>query len=127
MDGLQRRRAGLLVLAGVLGMCVSFAQHGGKPPAEMPTIRVSTNVELVLPQKWYNEIWAPFVKDSYTVTVRTKDGKQSQLADVKNTVIKELKTARGMQNAYTEAKKAHDVIYQEDNFEAYENRERKSF
>jgi peptidyl-prolyl cis-trans isomerase D len=50
---------------------------------------------------------------------RTKDGKQSQLADVKNTVIKELKTARGMQNAYTEAKKAHDVIYQEDNFEAY--------
>ncbi len=77
MDGLQRRRAGLLVLAGVLGMCVSFAQHGGKPPAEMPTIRVSTNVELVLPQKWYNEIWAPFVKDSYTVTVRTKDGKQS--------------------------------------------------
>jgi peptidyl-prolyl cis-trans isomerase D len=54
-------------------------------------------------------------KDKY----RTKDGKQSQLVDVKNTIIKELKTARGMQNAYTEVKKAHDTIYQEDNFDAY--------
>ena len=50
---------------------------------------------------------------------RTKDGKQLQLADVKNAIIKELKMARGMQNAYTEAKKVHDIIYQEDNFDAY--------
>lgn len=53
---------------------------------------------------------------------RTKDGKQSQLADVKNAIIKELKTARGMQNAYAEAKKVHDIIYQEDNFDAYVNK-----
>ena len=50
---------------------------------------------------------------------RTKDGKQSQLADVKNAIIKELKMSRGMQNAYTDAKKVHDTIYQEDNFDAY--------
>ena len=54
-------------------------------------------------------------KDKY----RTKNGKQSQLADVKNAIVKELKTSRGMQNAYTEAKKIHDIIYQEDNFDAY--------
>ncbi len=34
-------------------------------------------------------------------------------------VLKELMNSRGMQNAYTEAKKAHDTIYQEDNFTAY--------
>jgi peptidyl-prolyl cis-trans isomerase D len=54
-------------------------------------------------------------KDKY----KTKDGKQSQLADVRNAVLKELLKLRGMQNAYIEAKKAHDIIYQEDNFEAY--------
>ncbi len=54
-------------------------------------------------------------KDNY----RTKDGKQSQLTDVKNVIAKELKTSRGMQNAFAEAKKAHDTIYQEDNFDAY--------
>lgn len=53
---------------------------------------------------------------------RTKDGKQSQLADVKKAIAKELKTSRGMQNAYTEAKKVHDIIYQEDNFDAYVNK-----
>jgi peptidyl-prolyl cis-trans isomerase D len=50
---------------------------------------------------------------------QTKDGKQSPLADVKSSIIKELKTSRGMQKAFTEAKKAHDIIYQEDNFDAY--------
>lgn len=54
-------------------------------------------------------------KDKY----RTKDGKQLQLADVKNAIAKELKTSRGMQNAYAEAKKIHDIVYQEDNFDAY--------
>jgi peptidyl-prolyl cis-trans isomerase D len=49
----------------------------------------------------------------------TKDGKQSPLADVKNAIIKEMKTSRGMQKAFTEAKKAHDTIYQEDNFDTY--------
>ena len=31
---------------------------------------------VVLPQKWYNEIWAPFLKDS-AVTIRTKGWKKS--------------------------------------------------
>ncbi len=41
---------------------------------------------------------------------------------MKNTIIKEFKKTRGMQNAYIEAKKAHDVIYQEDNFDVYGNK-----
>ena len=54
-------------------------------------------------------------KDKY----KTKDGKPLQFADARGAVIKELMKLRGMQIAYTEAKKAHDTIYQEDNFEAY--------
>lgn len=54
-------------------------------------------------------------KDKYI----TKDGKQLQFADARSAVIKELMNMRGMQIAYTEAKKAHDTIYQEENFEAY--------
>lgn len=50
---------------------------------------------------------------------RTKDGKQLEFTDARNMVIKELMNLRGMQNAYIEAKKAHDTIYQEDNFDAY--------
>jgi peptidyl-prolyl cis-trans isomerase D len=50
---------------------------------------------------------------------KTKDGKQSQFAQVRGEVIKELMNMRGMQTAYTAAKKAHDTIYQEDNFTAY--------
>lgn len=54
-------------------------------------------------------------KDKY----KTKDGKQLQFNDARGAVIKELMKLRGMQIAYTEAKKAHDTIYQEDNFETY--------
>ena len=54
-------------------------------------------------------------KDKY----KTKDGKQLQFAEARGAVINELMKLRGMQIAYTEAKKAHDIIYQEDNFEAY--------
>ena len=54
-------------------------------------------------------------KDKY----KTKDGKQKQLADVKNEIVKEIRKTRGMQNAFSEAKKSHDIIYQEDNFDAY--------
>jgi len=50
---------------------------------------------------------------------KTKDGKQLQLADARPAVVKELMKLRGMQAAYTEAKKAHDTIYQEDNFAAF--------
>ena len=54
-------------------------------------------------------------KDKY----KTKDGKQIQLQDAQTAVRKELRKMRGMQEAYTVAKKAHDVIYQEENFDAY--------
>jgi len=54
-------------------------------------------------------------KDAY----KGKDGKPMGLDEAKPLIIKELKQGRGMQNAFTEAKKAHDTIYQEDNFDAY--------
>jgi peptidyl-prolyl cis-trans isomerase D len=54
-------------------------------------------------------------KDKY----KTKEGKLLQLQDVRGVVLKELRKIRGMQQASTDAKKAHDIIYQEDNFEAY--------
>lgn len=54
-------------------------------------------------------------KDKY----KTKEGKQLQLQNVRDAVWKELRKRRGMQQAYTDAKKAHDIIYQEDNFDAY--------
>jgi len=44
------------------------------------------------------------------------------LEDVKGSIIKELKSSRGMQSAYIEAKKAHDIIYQEDNIDIYGNK-----
>ncbi|MEN6375827.1 MAG: SurA N-terminal domain-containing protein [Smithella sp.] len=54
-------------------------------------------------------------KDKY----KTKEGKQLQFAEARSAVASELRNIRGMQAAYTEAKKAHDTIYQEENFEAY--------
>jgi peptidyl-prolyl cis-trans isomerase D len=69
------------------------------------------------------------IKDFYnrnTDRYRTKDGKQKQLADVKNEIIKEIKKAKGMQNAFSEAKKSHDIIYQEDNFDSYATKNRLS-
>ena len=59
---------------------------------------------------------------SYKDKYKTKDGKPLPLTDVKSAIVKELKKTRGMQNAYVEAKKAHDIIYQEDKFEAYGNK-----
>lgn len=61
-------------------------------------------------------------RDNY----KTRDGKQAQLADVKKDILKEIKKMRGMQNAFAEAKKAHDTIYQEDNFDAYANKSKLS-
>jgi peptidyl-prolyl cis-trans isomerase D len=65
------------------------------------------------------------IRDYYNLNrdkYRKKDGKQLALADVKNDIIKGFKKTRGMQSAYTEAKKARNVIYQEDNFEEYSNK-----
>ncbi|MEN6620141.1 MAG: SurA N-terminal domain-containing protein [Smithella sp.] len=50
---------------------------------------------------------------------KNKEGKSLDFADARSMVAKELKNLKGMQNAYFEAKKAHDTIYQEDNFDAY--------
>ncbi len=50
---------------------------------------------------------------------KTKDGKQLQFNESRSAVHKELMKLRGMQIASVEAKKAHDTIYQEDNFAAY--------
>jgi peptidyl-prolyl cis-trans isomerase D len=59
-------------------------------------------------------------KDKYV----TKDGKPMPLANVQDAVIKELKKTRGMQEAYLAAKKARDIIYQENNMEDYGNKNR---
>ncbi len=57
-------------------------------------------------------------KDKY----KTKDGKQLSLSDAQGSITKELKKTRGLPNAYSEARKARDVIYQEDNMEVYGNK-----
>jgi len=54
-------------------------------------------------------------KESY----KGKDGKLLGQEEAKPMIIKELKQGRGMQNAFAEAKKAHDTIYQDDKFDAY--------
>ena len=59
---------------------------------------------------------------SYKDKYKTKDGKQLSLDNVKGDIVKELKQSRGTQKAYVEAKKAHDIIYQEDNMDAYGNK-----
>ena len=56
---------------------------------------------------------------SYKDKYKSKDGKQLSLVDVKGIIVNELKKTRGLQNAFADAKKAHDIIYQEENFEAY--------
>lgn len=54
-------------------------------------------------------------KDNY----KGKDGNPMGLEEARPMIIKELKKGRGMQDAFAEAKKAHDTIYQEENFDAY--------
>ncbi|MBN1363634.1 MAG: SurA N-terminal domain-containing protein [Syntrophaceae bacterium] len=57
--------------------------------------------------------------NSYRDKYKTKDGKPLPLDSARDSIIKELKITRGKQNAYQAAKKARDVIYQEDNMEDY--------
>ena len=54
-------------------------------------------------------------KDDY----KNKDGKPLGLDEVKSQIIKEFKQNEGMKKAYELAKKAHDTIYQEQNFDKY--------
>ena len=49
----------------------------------------------------------------------TKDKKVQPLAEVRGRIIAEMALVRGMYAASDEAKKAHDTIYQEENFDAY--------
>jgi peptidyl-prolyl cis-trans isomerase D len=52
-------------------------------------------------------------------SLKGKDGKPAPLSDVKDKIISELKQVQGMYIAADEAKKAHDVIYQKENFDDY--------
>lgn len=54
-------------------------------------------------------------KDNY----RNKEGKQMSFAEAKNIIVQQLRVIRGTQKAQAEAKKARDVIYQENNFDEY--------
>ena len=49
----------------------------------------------------------------------TKDKKVQPLAEVRERIVAELARVRGMNRASDEAKKAHDTIYQDENFDAY--------
>jgi len=68
------------------------------------------------------EISSSDIKDFYNrrkENYKGKDGKPLSLDQATPAIIKEMKQVRGMQTAYSEAKKAHDTIYQEDNFDVY--------
>ncbi len=62
------------------------------------------------------------IKDYYDLN-KTKFAKPSgeslPLHEVKDKIIAEIKSVKGMNAAWSEAKKAHDIIYQEENFEEY--------
>jgi len=47
------------------------------------------------------------------------NGKIKPLPEVKNRIVSRLQSTKGMDMAFEEAKKAHDTIYQEENFEEY--------
>jgi len=57
-------------------------------------------------------------KDKY----KAKDGKQLSLSGAQGSITKEIKKTRGLPQAYSDARKARDVIYQEDNMESYGNK-----
>ncbi|MDQ5986073.1 MAG: Peptidyl-prolyl cis-trans isomerase D [Syntrophus sp. SKADARSKE-3] len=48
-----------------------------------------------------------------------KTDKVQPLSSVRDKLVGEIKHSKGMRIAYEEAKKAHDVIYQQNNFDAY--------
>lgn len=49
----------------------------------------------------------------------TKDKKVKPLAEVRDTIMADLRLVKGMYAASDEAKKAHDTIYQNENFDAF--------
>ncbi|MBN1470334.1 MAG: SurA N-terminal domain-containing protein [Syntrophaceae bacterium] len=56
---------------------------------------------------------------SYKDKYKTKDGKEAPPDKVRGDIIKDMKKIRGMQTAQTEARKAREEIYQENNMDAY--------
>ncbi|MDD5722748.1 MAG: SurA N-terminal domain-containing protein [Syntrophales bacterium] len=49
----------------------------------------------------------------------TDNGKATPLSEVREEIVSKLKSMRGMDAAFKEATKAHDTIYQDENFEEY--------
>ena len=47
------------------------------------------------------------------------NGKTKPLSEVRSQIVSKLKSTKGMDAAFEEAKRAHDAIYQEENFEEY--------
>lgn len=91
--------------------------------------------EFRIPQKGVIEYFS-FVGDSFGKALDISDdeieeyyenhksefednGKTKPLAKVKGGIISRLKSIKGMDAAFEEAKEAHDTIYQEENFEEY--------
>ncbi|MBN1663266.1 MAG: SurA N-terminal domain-containing protein [Deltaproteobacteria bacterium] len=57
--------------------------------------------------------------DSHKSQWKTADGKVYPLSAVESKIVAELKQIAGMRYAGDDAKKAHDTIYQKENFDAY--------
>jgi len=57
--------------------------------------------------------------DSHKTQWTKPDGKAMPLSEVENKIVAELKQIGGMHRASDDAKKAHDIIYQQENFDAY--------
>lgn len=69
-----------------------------------------------------SEISPSDIEDYYSrrkENYKGKDGKLLTLEQARPIIIREMKQSRGLQSAFAEAKKAHDTIYQEDNFDAF--------
>jgi hypothetical protein len=76
MNRLLRQSVFVFIMVG-LGTSFAVAQEQSKKTAaELPPIRISTGVELILPQKWYNDIWTPFVRHSYNFKVLNRSGER---------------------------------------------------
>ena len=68
------------------------------------------------------DISADDIREAYNRhkdSLKGKDGRQLSLAQATPIIVTQIKQNLGMQNALAAAKKAHDTIYQEQNFDAY--------
>lgn len=62
------------------------------------------------------------VKNHYSLygeSYRRKDGKMPPLAEVRDRIVSSLRQSKAMDRAQTEARKARNTIYQEENFDGY--------